>query len=47
MSDICESSKCTACMACLNICPKNCIKLRTTNYGFLSPYITEYLCIRM
>lgn len=42
---ICDSSKCTSCMACYNICPKNCISMNYDEYGILSPQINEDVCI--
>ena len=40
----CDKSKCTACFACVNICPKNCIDLTVQN-GAYYPQIDEEKCI--
>lgn len=37
--------KCTACGACIQICPKNCIKLKGNGNGFLYPSINISECI--
>ena len=44
---ICDSHRCTGCMACYNVCPKNAIKMEYNEYGILSPKIKEDLCIRL
>ena len=43
---ICDSNKCTSCMACYNSCPRNCITMEYDKYGILSPQINENICIR-
>lgn len=41
-----EKSQCCACGACLNICPKNAIKMQNDEYGFPYPIIDEDKCIK-
>lgn len=38
---ICERDKCTACGACMNICPKNAIYFNEDEKGFLYPVIND------
>lgn len=43
---IIENKKnCCGCCACLNVCPKSCIKMRTDEEGFLYPEIDSIKCI--
>ncbi len=42
---ICDEHLCTGCGACLNICPKNCIKFIEDDLDCLKPYINEDICI--
>lgn len=42
---ICEQNECTACGACVQICPTHCIKFRE-NEGNQYPVITEEKCIK-
>ena len=43
---ICKENKiCTACGACVNICPKHAIQMKEDEYGFLYPSIDEEKCI--
>ncbi len=44
---ICETNKCTGCMACYNSCPKNCITMEYDDNGTLLPKINENICIRL
>lgn len=37
---ICDSSKCTGCMACYDVCTKNCIKMEYESNEILSPVIS-------
>jgi coenzyme F420-reducing hydrogenase beta subunit len=37
--------KCTGCGACVNICPKDCIKLYYDDFGFLKPQVDNRKCI--
>ena len=36
---------CTACAACVSVCPKQCISLREDCEGFLQPKIDVFVCI--
>ena len=45
MNKICKEEECTGCMACYNICPKNCITMEYNKYGELQPKIDESKCI--
>lgn len=42
--EVIEKSKCTGCMACRNICPRNAISVQNVN-GFDYPQINENMCI--
>ncbi|SEA01853.1 Coenzyme F420-reducing hydrogenase, beta subunit [Pseudobutyrivibrio sp. ACV-2] len=42
---ICENSKCTACGACRDACPKGCISFVKNEYGAETVVIDEKLCI--
>lgn len=42
---ICSKEKCTACYACLNVCPINCISMQRDSIGALYPVIDEERCI--
>ncbi len=37
--------ECTGCYACANICPKNCIELKSNKEGFVYPIVNEKECI--
>ena len=37
--------KCTACGACVQKCPKNCIELKSDDNGFLYPSVNDTECI--
>lgn len=41
INEICKKNNCTACFACENICPKNAVKLKCNDKGFLYPEINE------
>lgn len=45
MIEIKEKSKCTGCMSCMNICPKNCITMAFDDEGFWYPKIDVDKCI--
>ncbi|MDD3142117.1 MAG: Coenzyme F420 hydrogenase/dehydrogenase, beta subunit C-terminal domain [Lachnospiraceae bacterium] len=45
MKEICKIEKCTGCSACMNICPKNAIKMECNQYGVLLPKIDESKCV--
>jgi len=42
---LCNIESCTGCGACVNICPKDCIKLQYDKHGFLQPYINVSECV--
>ena len=44
MKTICEINKCNGCMACANVCPKNCIEVIDEIKSF-NPVVNEDLCI--
>lgn len=47
MKDVLENNKyCTGCSACVDICPKNAVKMIQNDEGFLYPKIDEKLCIK-
>lgn len=45
MISIKDKSKCTGCTACLNICPKDAIKMINDNNGFVYPVADEEKCV--
>lgn len=45
MQYICELEKCCGCKACMNICPKQAIKMEMNEKGFEYPKINQELCI--
>ena len=45
MKSICKNNECTACYACINVCPKQCISMHKDTYGNLQPKIDENKCI--
>ncbi len=42
---LCDKENCTACGACINICPKQCISYKEDEYGYNYPMIDTSLCI--
>lgn len=42
--EVIEKSKCTGCMACRNVCPRNAISVKEID-GFDYPQINENMCI--
>ena len=42
---LCDKMTCTQCMACVNICPKGCIKMVDAGQGFAVPQINELICV--
>ena len=45
MIDITVKSQCCGCSACVNICPKGCIKMQSDAEGFAYPQVDKSLCI--
>ena len=45
MIELADKKNCTACSACINICPKNAISFIGDDEGFNQPYINTNLCI--
>lgn len=44
-ADICVYSKCTGCSACINICPRKCIRLVEDEFGETHPNVDQGQCI--
>lgn len=42
---ITRPEKCSGCTACANVCPKNCIIMKSDEEGFCYPEINEYECV--
>ena len=40
-----DKKNCCACCACMNICPKNAIKMQEDEEGFEYPCIDESKCV--
>lgn len=40
-----DKTKCCGCSACLNICPKKCIEMKSDEEGFVYPVVKEDSCI--
>ena len=45
MEEICNKSQCTACKACMNICPQGCISMQADEMDALYPVIDESKCV--
>lgn len=43
---ICVYEECTGCGACINVCPKKCIRLEPNEYGEEHPIIVEQECVQ-
>ena len=41
-----SANDCTACAACVSVCPKQCISMHEDREGFLQPKIDTKLCIQ-
>lgn len=46
MIQILNKEDCCGCLACVQICPKNCIDLKEDNEGFLYPLVDAAKCIQ-
>lgn len=42
---LCDQFTCTQCMACVNACPKECIRMVDAGQGFAIPQIDESVCV--
>lgn len=40
-----EKSQCCGCMACVDICPRNAVVIKTDAEGFLYPYVRQDHCV--
>lgn len=45
VNDICNTDKCTGCLACMNICAKDAINITEDEYGRTIPHIDKNKCI--
>ena len=45
MKQVCDINKCTGCSACMQICPKKCIKMLPDKQGHIISVIDEQQCI--
>ena len=45
MIDVKEKKDCCGCSACVQICPKQCIRMSADNEGFLYPQVDASICI--
>lgn len=45
LQTVCDKKVCTACGACINICPKHCISFNRDEYGVKHAYIDMEKCI--
>lgn len=43
---LCESTKCTGCCACRNVCPRSAIEMKMDEFGFYHPSVDDALCIQ-
>ena len=41
---LCDANKCTACEACITVCPNNCIKFEYSSDGYSQPVVDEARC---
>lgn len=42
--EICKHEFCTACEACMSVCPTGAISMKPDEKGFLYPVIDEHKC---
>lgn len=45
MITVADKTKCCGCSACVNICPKTCIRMKADDEGFAYPEVNTDLCI--
>ena len=43
MLELVKKRECTGCTACANVCPRQCIQMRSDNTGFMFPEVVEVL----
>ncbi len=43
--ELCDREKCTACLACLEVCPKHCVSVKKDAYGNDTPFINREECV--
>lgn len=46
MVDIRNKKDCCGCASCANVCPKNCITMKSDFEGFLYPYVEKSNCVQ-
>lgn len=46
MVDIKNKKDCCGCASCANVCPKNCITMKSDVEGFLYPYVEKSKCVQ-
>lgn len=44
MKEICSKDSCIGCAACVNACPRSCIKMQEDKWGYIYPVIDDSLC---
>ncbi len=44
MIELCDPRACTGCSACMNVCPEDCIQMKTDFEGFIQPEIDYKQC---
>ena len=46
MINIINKDKCCGCGACMQVCPRSCIKMSSDSEGFLYPLVDSVNCIK-
>lgn len=44
-TELCDREKCTACLACMEVCPVHCINVKKDSYGNDIPFINKEECV--
>lgn len=44
MKEICPKDSCTGCAACVNACPRSCIKMQEDKWGYINPVVDDSQC---
>lgn len=44
MKEICPKDTCTGCAACVNACPRSCIKMQEDEWGYINPVVDDSQC---